>query len=83
MLLMRFVELRAKLHRTLSVIKLRDSEFDPAICEFCLTNHGLDVVNSLNGAEELMTGVAHDTPRSRSPKPAGRKVRTEAKKRRG
>jgi len=83
MLLMRFVELRARLRRTLSVIKLRDSEFDPAICEFCLTSHGLDVVNSLNGTEELMTGVARETPGSRSRKAGSRKVRTKPKRRRG
>ena len=83
MLLMRFVELRAQLRRTLSVIKLRDSEFDPAICEFRLTSHGLDVVDSLEGTEELMTGVAHDTSPSRSRKPAGRKVKSRPKRRRG
>jgi circadian clock protein KaiC len=83
MLLMRFVELRAQLRRTLSVIKMRDSEFDPSICEFCLTSHGLDVVDSLNGTEELMTGVAHETPRSRSRKPGSRKVRAKPKRRRG
>jgi circadian clock protein KaiC len=83
MLLMRFVELRAQLRRTLSVIKLRDSEFDPAICEFSLTSHGLDVVDSLDGAEELMTGVAHETPRARSQKPARRRAQTKPKRRRG
>jgi circadian clock protein KaiC len=83
MLLMRFVELRAQLRRTLSVIKLRDSEFDPAICEFCLTSHGLDVVDSLDGTEELMTGVAHETPPSRSRKPRSRRDRTKPKRRRG
>jgi circadian clock protein KaiC len=83
LLLMRFVELRAQLRRTLSVIKLRDSEFDPAICEFCLTSHGLDVVDSLDGTEELMTGVAHETPSSRSRKPGSRRVRTKPKRRRG
>jgi circadian clock protein KaiC len=83
MLLMRFVELGARLRRTLSVIKLRDSEFDPAICEFCLTSHGLDVVDSLDGAEELMTGVARATPRSRSPKPGSRGGRAKPKRRRG
>jgi circadian clock protein KaiC len=80
---MRFVELRAQLRRTLSVIKLRDSEFDPAICDFCLTSHGRDVVDSLDGTEELMTGVAHHTPRSRSRKPGNRRVRTKSKRRRG
>ena len=83
MLLMRFVELRAQLRRTLSVIKLRDSEFDPAICEFCLTSHGLDVVDSLDGTEELMTGVAHETPARRPRKPGSRRARTKPKRRRG
>jgi circadian clock protein KaiC len=83
MLLMRFVELRAQLRRTLSVIKLRDSEFDPTICEFCLTTHGLDVVDSLDGTEELMTGVAHQTPATRSRKPGNERVRSKPKRRRG
>jgi circadian clock protein KaiC len=83
MLLMRFVELRAQLRRTLSIIKLRDSEFDPAICEFCLTSHGLDVVDSLDGTEELMTGVAHETPPPRSRKPGSRRARAKPKRRRG
>ncbi len=83
MLLMRFIELGAKLRRTLSVIKLRDSEFDPAICEFCLTSHGLDVVDSLDGAEELMTGAGHESPRARSRKPGNGRARAKPKRRRG
>jgi circadian clock protein KaiC len=83
LLLMRFVELRAQLRRTLSIIKLRDSEFDPAICEFCLTSHGLDVVDSLDGTEAIVTGVPHEPPRSRSRKPAHPRVRTKSKRRRG
>jgi circadian clock protein KaiC len=82
LLLMRFVELRAQLRRTLSVVKLRDSEFDPAICEFCLTSHGLDVVDSLDGTEAIVTGVAHATSLPRSPKPARRKVGIKPKRRR-
>jgi len=70
-------------HREHALIKLRDSEFDPAICEFCLTSHGLDVVDSLDGAEELMTGVAHETPRARPQKPGSRRARTKPKRRRG
>jgi circadian clock protein KaiC len=83
MIIMRFVELRAQLRRTLSVIKLRDSEFDPTICEFCLTSHGLDVVDSLDGAEKLMAGASREAPRSQSRKSGARKGRTRPKRRRG
>ena len=53
---MRFVEQRARVHRLISVLKVRDSDFDPSIYEFKLTNTGLDIGDSVLDAEAILAG---------------------------
>jgi circadian clock protein KaiC len=58
LVLLRYVELGATLHRLISVLKVRDSDFDPRLHEFVLTNSGPDVMHSTQSAEEIMSRVA-------------------------
>jgi circadian clock protein KaiC len=57
-LLLRYVELRSQLHRLLSIIKVRDSDYDTAIREFRITSDGLTVAATFDSAETILTGAA-------------------------
>lgn len=56
--LLRAVELRAQLYRLLSIQKMRDSAFDPAIREFRITSRGIDVALTFESAEAILSGLA-------------------------
>jgi circadian clock protein KaiC len=58
MLFFRQVELRGRLHRVVSVLKMRESGYDPHVREFEITPNGLRVLDPLDSAEGLLTGVA-------------------------
>jgi circadian clock protein KaiC len=60
MIIMRLVEWRSRLHRVLSIVKMRDSAFDPTLREFTITEQGIRLGDPLKQAEAVMTG----TPRS-------------------
>jgi circadian clock protein KaiC len=55
---MRHVELRGKLHRVISVLKMRDSAYDPDVREFTIAEEGLRVLEPIRSAEGLLTGLA-------------------------
>ena len=59
-ILVRSVEWRSRLHRFLSVIKLRDADHDTAIREFSISSRGVEVSDSFASAESVMTGIARD-----------------------
>lgn len=52
--LMRFVERGARLHRLLSVLKVRDSRYDPSVFEFSLDEDGIRLDPTSEGAEALL-----------------------------
>lgn len=56
--LLRYVELRSQLHRLLSIMKMRESEYDTSIREFHITNDGIHVAESFASAEAILTGLA-------------------------
>jgi circadian clock protein KaiC len=58
MLFFRQVELRGKLRRVLSVLKMRESGYDPHVREFEISSEGVRVLDALDSAEGLLTGVA-------------------------
>ena len=58
MVLLRYVELGATLHRLISVLKVRDSDFDQFLHEFVLTADGPEISSSANSAQAIMAGVA-------------------------
>lgn len=55
-IILRYVELRSQLHRLISVVKMRESDFDGAIREFRITQAGLQVDQTFDSAEALLTG---------------------------
>ncbi len=57
-MLMRFVEFRSRLHRMFSVLKLRDSDFDPELREFVIRADGIDLAETFASAEAIMSGLA-------------------------
>jgi circadian clock protein KaiC len=73
---LRFVEQGGQLHRVISVLKARDSDFDPTIRRFEITGKGIAVDGSFVGAEDVMSGFVHRPGRvlddaSRRPQPSG------------
>jgi circadian clock protein KaiC len=58
-LLLRFFERDSKLHRLLSVIKIRDSDFDPSIREFTIGADGIRVHEHVLGIEQVFTASPH------------------------
>ncbi|QSQ21920.1 AAA family ATPase [Pyxidicoccus parkwayensis] len=63
-LLLRFVELRSQLYRMLSVLKMRESDNDPALRLFSVTSRGIDVAETFESAEAILTGQARPLPPS-------------------
>lgn len=57
-LLLRTVELRSRLHRLVSILKTRQSPFDPAIREFTIDESGVAVGEVFAGAAALLSGFA-------------------------
>jgi circadian clock protein KaiC len=58
---MRYVEHRSRSRRLLSVVKVRDSGFDPALREFVIKDgSGISIAGTFEGAEELLSGFARD-----------------------
>lgn len=57
-LLLRFVELRGRVHRILSILKMRDSKYDSEVREFEIADSGMRVLAPLRSAQGLLTGQA-------------------------
>jgi len=60
LILMRYVEARSRLHRIVSVIKVRNSDFDPTLYEYVTTGQGLQIGGVLEGAEMVPGRQADD-----------------------
>ena len=58
MVLLRFIELRSKLYRMISVLKVRGSNFDPSLHEFEITGEGIQIAASADSAEAIMAAFA-------------------------
>jgi circadian clock protein KaiC len=58
LVLLRYVEVGATLHRLISILKVRDSDFDPLLHEYALTAGGPKIADSAATAEAIMTGAA-------------------------
>lgn len=56
---LQYVELRSELHRLISILKVRESDFDPSIREFTISEGGLHVANTFGSAEAVLTGIGH------------------------
>ncbi len=66
---LRYVELRSQLYRLISIIKIRDSDYDTSIREFRISEQGIEVASTFQSAEVILTGTAHpDTTTGSLPK---------------
>ncbi|MNP46589.1 Circadian clock protein kinase hypothetical protein [compost metagenome] len=58
---MRFVELNSELKRLLSILKVRDSLYDPSLVEVVISDHGIDLKKAFEHATAVMSGSAAST----------------------
>jgi circadian clock protein KaiC len=57
----RHVEVKGRIHRVASVLKMRESGYDPYVREFQITSEGIRVLGPFDSAAGLLTGAArHD-----------------------
>ncbi|WAH60532.1 AAA family ATPase [Pseudomonas silvicola] len=57
-LLLRFVEYEAELKRLLSILKVRDSVYDPSLLELVIDERGIDLKKAFKHAEAVLSGSA-------------------------
>jgi len=55
-LLLRYVELRSQIYRLLSIMKMRESRYDTSLREFRISSDGIDVAESFESAEAILSG---------------------------
>jgi len=55
MILLRFVERRSRLYRLISILKVRDSDFDPSLYEFTLSASGVAINETSDSAEVILS----------------------------
>src|SRR5271163_2342767 len=56
LILLRYVELRSQLRRLISVVKMRDSAFDSSLREFRITATGIEIADTFDSAEAILSG---------------------------
>ena len=61
LLLMRFVEMNSELKRCLSILKMRDSAYDPALLETVISGQGIRLEKAFRHATAVMSGTATTT----------------------
>lgn len=69
---LRYVELRSQLYRLISIMKMRESQYDSGIREFAISDDGIIVADTFKSAEAVLTGQARlrgDEPRDVAVKP--------------
>ena len=62
--LVRYLELRSRLYRLISLMKVREGTFDPTIREFAITDTGVVVGSPFEGTEAVLSGTAGGIARS-------------------
>lgn len=67
--LLRYAELESRLYRTLAILKMRESGFEPYVYEFTLGAEGFTLGERMQRTEGIVTGRAH-----RQPPPGGEDV---------
>ena len=60
-LVMRYVELRAHLHRVIAVVKVRNALIDSAFHKFTITNTGIVIDEDASEAEQILAEAAQQT----------------------
>lgn len=57
-ILVRYVEQNSQIHRLISILKMRESAYDTSIREFEITDKGVNVAESFESAESVLSGNA-------------------------
>ncbi len=55
---LRYLELRSQLYRLISIMKMRESQYDSGIREFAISDEGIIVADTFKSAEAVLTGQA-------------------------
>lgn len=63
-ILLRYVEQQAQMHRTLTLVKVRESDFDRSIKEYYITKRGVQIGSALSGAATVSAGIDTASPNS-------------------
>jgi circadian clock protein KaiC len=71
LLFFRHVELRGRLRRIVSVLKMRESGYDPHLREFEISPQGVRVLGPIENAEGLLMGTARPLPHERASQAGG------------
>jgi circadian clock protein KaiC len=61
--------MRSQLYRMLSVMKMRESDNDSSLRLFSITDKGIDVAETFESAEAILTGQARPLPPSQKKAP--------------
>jgi circadian clock protein KaiC len=56
-IMLRYVELRSQLYRLISIMKMRETRYDTAIREFRILDKGIEVAESFESAEAILSGL--------------------------
>lgn len=64
-IVLRHVEIDATLRKSISILKVRDSDYDPAIRECRITNAGIVVADTFRTASDVFVGTAHPSSPAR------------------
>ena len=62
---LRYVELRSQLYRMLSILKMRESTYETALRQFTISSQGIDVAETFESAEAILSGQARPPPPKR------------------
>jgi circadian clock protein KaiC len=69
---LRYLEHRSRIRRLVSIVKVRDSDFDPSLREFSITNRGISMGGTFDDAEQVLSGFAHDRTDQQPSGPEGK-----------
>jgi circadian clock protein KaiC len=61
--ILRFVEHESELKRLLSILKVRDSDYDPALVEVVISAHGIELRKAFTNAQAVLSGSASTIPK--------------------
>jgi circadian clock protein KaiC len=80
-ILLRYVELRSHLYRLISILKMRENDYDTAIREFRIGNGGVTVEKTFKSAQAILTGLAIPTNSTPTAKTTRSRTRTRKQSR--
>ena len=75
LMLLRYVEIRSQLRRLISVVKVRDSDFDSSLREFRITSTGIELAHTFDSAEAILSGFPQLTTKELPADKAARRPR--------